>query len=109
MAQLTYRQAIAAALAQEMARDDRVVVLGEDVASGGVFKTTVGLRERFGPQVAMPPVAAERSLFGRKSQGVAAFGPEALFGMAPQGLAQGLAEDIISALEARAMWARFGL
>jgi signal peptide peptidase SppA len=65
------------------------------------------LRERFGPDVLMPPVAAERSLFGRRSQGV--FTPEALMGIAGQGLAQGLADDIISALEARAMWARFGL
>jgi len=67
------------------------------------------LRERFGPDVVTPLVAAERSLFGRKPQGVAAFGPEALFGIASQGLAQGLAEDIMSTLEARAMWARFGL
>jgi len=49
MAELTYRQAIAAALAQEMARDERVVLLGEDVASGGVFKATTGLLEKFGP------------------------------------------------------------
>jgi ClpP class serine protease len=63
------------------------------------------LRERFGPDVATPLVAAERSLFGRKPQGVAAFAPEALFGIA----SQGLAEDIMSTLEARAMWARFGL
>ncbi|HVL82923.1 MAG TPA: pyruvate dehydrogenase complex E1 component subunit beta [Pseudonocardia sp.] len=48
MAQLTYRQAVAAALAQEMARDERVVLLGEDIASGGVFKTTAGLLDRFG-------------------------------------------------------------
>jgi serine protease SohB len=63
------------------------------------------LRERFGADVAMPLVLAERSLFGRKSQGVAVSTPDALFGIAPRGLA----EDIISALEARAMWARFGL
>ena len=48
MAELTYRQAIAAALAREMERDERVVLLGEDVSCGGVFKTTGGLRERFG-------------------------------------------------------------
>jgi len=48
MPELTYRQAVAAALAQEMARDERVVLLGEDIASGGVFKTTLGLAERFG-------------------------------------------------------------
>jgi acetoin:2,6-dichlorophenolindophenol oxidoreductase subunit beta len=47
--ELTYRQAVAAALAQEMARDERVVLLGEDIASGGVFKTTLGLADRFGP------------------------------------------------------------
>jgi serine protease SohB len=63
------------------------------------------LRERFGPEVAMPPVAAERSLFGRRTQGVAGFAPEALIGIAQQGLA----DDIISALEARALWSRFGL
>jgi serine protease SohB len=63
------------------------------------------LRERFGPAVAMPPVAAERSLFGRRTPGVAGFAPEALIGIAQQGLA----EDIISALEARALWGRFGL
>lgn len=49
MPDLTYRQAVSAALAQEMARDERVVLLGEDIASGGVFKTTLGLRDRFGP------------------------------------------------------------
>jgi acetoin:2,6-dichlorophenolindophenol oxidoreductase subunit beta len=49
VAELTYRQAVAAALAQEMERDERVVLLGEDIASGGVFKTTAGLLDRFGP------------------------------------------------------------
>ncbi len=49
MAELTYRDAVAAGIAQEMARDERVVFLGEDVAAaGGVFKATVGLLERSG-------------------------------------------------------------
>jgi pyruvate dehydrogenase E1 component beta subunit len=64
MAQLTYRQAIAAALAQEMARDDRVVVLGEDVASGGVFKTTAGLYERFGPERVWNTPISEQAIAG---------------------------------------------
>jgi serine protease SohB len=63
------------------------------------------LRERFGADVVMPPVLPERSLFGRRSQGVAGFAPEALLGIARHGLA----DDFISAFEARALWARFGL
>jgi len=51
MATLTYREAVARGIAQEMRRDDRVVFIGEDVAAaGGVFKATVGLLEEFGPQ-----------------------------------------------------------
>ena len=47
--ELTYREAINAALEDEMAADDAVVLLGEDVqADGGVFKTNIGLVERFG-------------------------------------------------------------
>jgi pyruvate dehydrogenase E1 component beta subunit len=47
---LSYRAAVTAALADALAADDRCIVMGEDVAaSGGVFKTTVGLVERFGP------------------------------------------------------------
>ena len=64
MAELTYRQAVAAALAQEMARDDRVVLLGEDVASGGVFKTTGGLRERFGADRVWDTPISEQAIAG---------------------------------------------
>jgi pyruvate dehydrogenase E1 component beta subunit len=47
---MTYREAIAAALFDEMAADPSVVLLGEDVATdGGVFKTNVGLLEAYGP------------------------------------------------------------
>ena len=47
--QLTYREAINAALQDEMASDDAVVLIGEDVsADGGVFKTNIGLVEQFG-------------------------------------------------------------
>lgn len=64
MAELTYRQAVAAALAQEMARDERVVLLGEDVACGGVFKTTGGLRERFGPDRVWDTPISEQAIAG---------------------------------------------
>ena len=51
MAQLTYREAVAAAIAQEMERDENVAFIGEDVArAGGVFKATVGLFDKFGPK-----------------------------------------------------------
>ena len=49
MAELTYRDAVARGIAQEMTRDPDVIFFGEDVAKpGGVFKTTVGLYEQFG-------------------------------------------------------------
>ena len=48
--EFTYREAINAALEDEMAADSTVVLIGEDVqADGGVFKTNIGLLERFGP------------------------------------------------------------
>src|SRR3954453_13907867 len=47
--ELTYREAINAALEDEMAADESVVLMGEDVdADGGVFKTNIGLVEKFG-------------------------------------------------------------
>jgi serine protease SohB len=60
------------------------------------------LRERFGAKVVTPLIAAERGLLGRRVFGVA--GAAAMHGMP-----MGLAEDLISALEARAIWARYGL
>ncbi|HYN68987.1 MAG TPA: alpha-ketoacid dehydrogenase subunit beta, partial [Candidatus Eisenbacteria bacterium] len=47
--ELTYREAINAALDDAMAADETVLLLGEDVASdGGVFKTNIGLAEKYG-------------------------------------------------------------
>lgn len=50
MKTLTYAQAINEALAEEMRRDRKVLVLGEDIGKlGGVFRVTKGLLEEFGP------------------------------------------------------------
>ena len=47
---LTYRQAVAEAIAEEMARDERVFLMGEDVGKhGGAFAATKGLLDKFGP------------------------------------------------------------
>lgn len=65
MAELTYRNAIARGIAQEMERDDRVVFIGEDIgAAGGVFKTTVGLFERFGPDRVRDTPISEQAIIG---------------------------------------------
>ena len=55
--EMTYRDAINAAMADEMEADPNVVLLGEDVnAAGGVFKTNEGLAERFPGQVLTTPI-----------------------------------------------------
>lgn len=65
MAELTYREAVAAAIAQEMRRDPRVVFLGEDVAAaGGCFKATVGLLEEFGPKRICDTPISEQAILG---------------------------------------------
>lgn len=65
MAELTYRDAIAAGIAQEMAHDPNVVFLGEDVAgAGGVFKATPGLLERFGPKRVRDAPISEQAILG---------------------------------------------
>jgi len=65
VAQLTYREAVARGIAQEMARDEDVVFLGEDIAkAGGVFKATVGLLERFGPLRVRDTPISEQAILG---------------------------------------------
>jgi pyruvate/2-oxoglutarate/acetoin dehydrogenase E1 component len=65
MAELTYRDAVARGIAQEMRNDERVVLIGEDVAgAGGVFKTTVGLLEEFGPLRVIDTPISEQAILG---------------------------------------------
>src|SRR5438477_228918 len=65
MAELTYREAVARGIAQEMARDPDVVFLGEDVGkAGGVFKATVGLLEQFGPLRVRDTPISEQAILG---------------------------------------------
>jgi pyruvate dehydrogenase E1 component beta subunit len=66
--------AITLALARAMAEDERVIVLGEDVAvAGGVFRATEGLLGRFGPERVLDTPLAETALAGM-SIGLAAQG-----------------------------------
>jgi pyruvate/2-oxoglutarate/acetoin dehydrogenase E1 component len=65
MSVITYREAVARGIAQEMRRDDRVVFLGEDVAAaGGVFKATVGLLAEFGPRRVRDTPISEQAILG---------------------------------------------
>jgi 2-oxoisovalerate dehydrogenase E1 component len=61
----TMAEAINAALHQELGRDPRTIVLGEDVAvAGGVFRITAGLLERFGPKRVIDTPLDEAGIVG---------------------------------------------
>jgi pyruvate dehydrogenase E1 component beta subunit len=65
MAELSYRDAVAYGIAQEMRRDPNLVMLGEDIAgAGGVFKTTVGLLDEFGPRRIRDTPISEQAILG---------------------------------------------
>lgn len=65
MAQITLVEAINCALAAEMGRDAEVVVLGQDVArNGGVFRATLGLLDRYGPERVLDTPLAEAMIAG---------------------------------------------
>jgi len=65
LAQLSYREAVGAAIAQEMRRDDNVVFIGEDIAAaGGVFKTTEGLQAEFGERRVRDTPISEQAILG---------------------------------------------
>ncbi|HSH69243.1 MAG TPA: alpha-ketoacid dehydrogenase subunit beta [Deferrisomatales bacterium] len=65
MAEITYREALNRALAEEMERDPEILLLGEDVAEyGGSFKVTQGLLERFGPERVFDTPISEAGIVG---------------------------------------------
>ncbi len=77
MAVISYIEAVTMAIREEMERDDKVFLLGEDVGKkGGVFKATVGLYEQFGEQRVMDTPLAESAIAG---VGIGA----AMYGMRP--------------------------
>jgi pyruvate dehydrogenase E1 component beta subunit len=74
MAKMTMVQALNLALKQEMDKDDRVLVLGEDVGvDGGVFRVTDGLIDKFGDRRVIDTPLAETAIIGT-SVGMALFG-----------------------------------
>jgi pyruvate dehydrogenase E1 component beta subunit len=74
VAQLTLVQAINDALKTEMRRDERVVVMGEDVGvDGGVFRATEGLLDEFGPDRSIDTPLAESGIVGT-AIGMAVYG-----------------------------------
>jgi len=74
MAKMTMVQALNMALRQEMEKDDRVIVLGEDVGlDGGVFRVTDGLIGQFGEQRSLDTPLAESGIVGM-AVGMAIYG-----------------------------------
>jgi pyruvate/2-oxoglutarate/acetoin dehydrogenase E1 component len=65
VAELTLVEAVNDALHTELARDESVLVMGEDVGrAGGVFRATAGLRDRFGPDRCVDTPLAEAGMLG---------------------------------------------
>lgn len=63
--ELTIRDAIREALAEELARDPMVFLMGEDIGrAGGVFMVTAGLQEEFGPDRVMDAPISEAGVTG---------------------------------------------
>lgn len=74
MAEMNLVEAVNRALADEMARDADVVLLGEDIGvNGGVFRATLGLQERFGAERVIDTPLAETAIAGA-AIGMAAMG-----------------------------------
>jgi pyruvate/2-oxoglutarate/acetoin dehydrogenase E1 component len=65
MAEMTYREAVKQALREELRNDQRVFMLGEDIADfGGTFKVSLGLLEEFGPKRVRNTPLSETAILG---------------------------------------------
>jgi len=64
VALMKYLEAIRSAMHEEMGRDDRVFVLGEDVGKGGVLNATKGMRDVYGPERVLDTPLAESAIAG---------------------------------------------
>ena len=65
MTELRYREALNAALREELGRDERVLLLGEDIGVfGGAFKVTAGLLEEFGERRVRDTPISENTIVG---------------------------------------------
>ncbi|MBI2843159.1 MAG: alpha-ketoacid dehydrogenase subunit beta [Armatimonadetes bacterium] len=65
MREITYRQAITEAMDEEMARDERVILMGEDVGLfGGAMACSKGLYEKYGPERVIDTPLAETAIIG---------------------------------------------
>jgi len=65
MKKMMYREAVSSALAEEMRKDEKIFVMGEDVAiTGGVYKATKGLLEEFGPKRVKNTPLSELAILG---------------------------------------------
>src|SRR5262245_6213112 len=96
MAKLTVVEAINLALKQEMARDQRVLVLGEDVGkNGGVFRATQGLLDLFGESRVIDTPLSESAIVGA-SIGLAVYGLRPIAEMQFEGFAFGAMEQLVA-------------
>ena len=64
MAEKTMLEAVHDAMVEEMKRDESIIVMGEDVGEGGVFRATEGMRDEFGESRVMDTPLAEAAIVG---------------------------------------------
>ena len=96
MANLNVVQAVNLALRQEMAKDPRLVLLGEDVGrNGGVFRATEGLLAQFGESRVVDTPLSESAIVG-VAIGMAAYGLIPVAEIQFQGFIYGAMEQLIS-------------